>query len=422
MNKNRISIRLLTVFFEEKPGPLSLLVVLALTFIAVLYWVIATTPSACYGSGDCVKYSEMAKQFISRDFKSIDYPFNLRVMAPWLASFSAQNVTDGFIWINAISAIFFVFMCFGIARKLEFRNAEFFILILWFFLHPLGFRFYTAIPASVDPLSYALLGLVTLLFLSEMRIALWVAISFALLAKESFIFIAAIIFVAELLYIALTRDKRSVIALASAFGAVVTIILYRYVKEFFLTNYFNQSQEWEITTISTITWWANEAWKEPERLLVWIGAFFCSAGLFPVFLSKNIFAVKNPTEARVVAFFFLGAIGYFALGLLAGSDMSRIIFNGNLLIISIMLISSKRNNVPLLYLAITFGFSAVFALLYTYFFPAPFEYDYFMHEKRITPTAYYVLVNLLAILGLRNFFLKKQRGIVSEFNSLKGFK
>lgn len=380
---------------KSKPGTTSLGVALLFALLLIIYRALTINLSLCSGASDCVKYTEMARSFASGQYGSVEFPFNLRIMAPWLASVFSQDVAKGFVWINGASALLFIVFCFKISRLLELRNAEFLVLVLWFFLHPLGFGFYYPVPQSVDPLSYAFMGLITFLFVAERRLLLWGAVLVALSAKESFSFIALIITAAELIYIMSTRDKRAVPALASVCGAVLILFIYKIEKNLIETYLFPQSQEWEITTFSTITWWLNEVWHDPKRLVVWLGAFFCSTGFFSILIFEKKHISNSPLKTRLDAYLALGGVGFVALGLLAGSDMSRIIFNGNLFILLAILFSFKTSNFPIGQLLFVLVFSLLAALNYTNFFPAAFEYDYYTQDHRIGPIICYVSMVIL---------------------------
>ena len=399
-----LTLRPITEILEKKPGATSLFATLFFALLLVAYRSLTINLSICAGAGDCVKYTEMALSFINREYGPIDFPFNLRIMAPWLASIFSQDVAKGFVLLNGASALLFIAFCFEISRLLALRNVEFWILVSWFLLHPLGFGFYSATPQSVDPLTYAFIGLVTVLFISEKRFLLWAAVSLALLAKESFSFIALIIAAAELTYAILTRDKRAIPALASICVAALILFIYKVGGNLIETHLFPQSQEWEITTFSTISWWLNEVWNDPKRLIVWVGATLCSTGLFSIFLFPRKYTRKSPLKTRLDVYFALGGLGFVALGILGGSDMSRIIFNGNLFIILAILISFRNQHLPLKQLLITFTLSMLIALNYTKFFPAAFEYDYYIHGQRIDLTNYYILTTISIMIFLKFIF------------------
>lgn len=394
----------ITQYLEKKPAATSLGVALLLALFFIVYRFLTVNLSMCSGEGDCLKYSEMARSFTSGEYVSIDFPFNIRILAPWLASLFSQDITMGFIWLNGASALLFVIFCFEISRFLGLRNVDFWILILWFFLHPLGFSLYSVVPQLVDPLSYAFMALITLLFISEKRFLLWAIISLALLAKESFSFIVLIIAVAELTYAISTRDKRAIPALVSICGAVIVLLIYKIEKNFIQIYLFPQNQEWQITIFSTISWWLNEIWNDPKRLIVWMGAIICSTGLFSFFIFSKKYALKSPLKTRLDLYFALGGFGFIALGLLAGGDMSRIIFNGNLFIILAIFISFRNQRLPINQLLITFFLSILIALNYTRFFPAAFEYDYYTKGHHIDPTIYFILITISMMFCLHFLF------------------
>ncbi|MCW8886008.1 MAG: hypothetical protein OQK12_12275 [Motiliproteus sp.] len=351
----------------------------------------------------------MAESFSTNNFTSIEYPFNSRILTPWLASFLSEDIIKGFSWINAFSTILFIYFCFHITRKLQLNNLVFLGLSSWFFIHPLGFQFYLASPASVDPFTYALLALTTLLFLSKLRVLMWATIFISLLAKESFIFISLLVIAAELAYICVIRDRRSLSSITSVFLGFMVITLYSHIKTIIGTDFFPQTQEWEISTIDTISWWAREAYNSPERIIVWAGSFFCATGLYSAFLTINIMRERDPIEIRTLTFLGLGSAGYVALGLLAGSDMSRIIFNGNLFILLFCLLSFHYLKLPHTYAASITSISIISSLFYTNFFPAPFEYKYYTNGNDITSTSIYLALNIFTLLLLR-IIMKKKNG------------
>lgn len=404
-------------YLEEKPKINSLGWTLFFALFMVIFWSLTSNVnlSFCSERSDCYQYLKMANSFTSGEYKSIDYPFNLRIMSPYLASLISHDVSLGFIWINGTSAILFVIFCYGISRLLNLRNLDLWILVLWFFLHPLGFSLYlSATPQSADPLYYALTGLITLLFISQKRFLLWISVSIALLAKESFIFIVFIIVLAELTYAISTRDRRAIPALASICGAFFVLLIYKIEKNLIQNFLFSQNQKYEITILQTIWYWLNKVFNEPTRLFVWIGSIFCSTGLFSVFIFLNKYIFKSPMKSRLDIYFILGGFGFIALGLLAGSDMSRIIFNGNLFIILSILISCRNQQLSINPLLITFSLSILIVFTYPIFFPPQFEYDFYTSGHRIAPTIYLILI-IVSIMSFLYFVFKKSSGNKNNF-------
>lgn len=396
-------------YLKESPNISSLVGALVFSSLLLTYWFLNVniTPTLCAGAADCLRYLDMARSFTNGEYSSIDYPFNLRIMSPWLASIISNDVSKGFIWLNGTSALFFIIFCFKIINLLNLRNLDFWILTLWFFLHPLGFGLYfSSTPQSADPLYYAFIGLVTLLFISQKRFLLWTSVSIALLAKESFIFIVFIIVLAEFTYVISTRDKRALPALTSICGAVFVLLIYKIEKNLIQNFLFSQTQEYEITFLRTILFWLNEIWIDPKRLIVWIGSIFCSTGLFTIFVFLKKYTPKSPLKTRLDVYFILGSFGFIVLGLLAGSDMSRIIFNGNLLIILAILISCRNQYHSINELLITLSLSILTVLNYTRFFPKNFEYGYYLGSYSIAPTINFILI-IISIMSFLYFLFKK---------------
>ena len=387
--------------FEKQPERFAFAAALLISLVVVVHGAVNVRPAVCQGLGDCVKYTQMARAFAQGTLgAAIDAPFNLRILAPWLASKISPEVTSGFLWLNGISALVLVISWCGMARSLGFRNAELAVFIAWFFLHPLGFRFYFAIPESVDPLFYGFIGTASFFFLAEQRAAFWITILCALFVKESFVFVALIATAAELIYAALRRDRRARGALLSAAAVVPVLVAYSIAKKVMRSHLFPQNQPWEITALSMIEYFADEVRKDPNRLLVWVGAFICSTGFFSILAIGRWKLVLAPLRVRQFSYLALGTMGFVLFGLVAGSDMSRIIFNGNVLIIPAFLFVSRYSGASANTVLIVFSASAVLAWNYMIYFPAAFEYEYY-GSHHYTRTAYFVILTSLVALILR---------------------
>lgn len=372
-------------------------------------------PAVCDGGGDCVKYLAMAQGFADGVFPPIEHPFNLRIAAPWIVSgmvsLGAPDFTQAFLWLNYAAASAFVVCVYGAMRGMGFRSPEFFIVILWFFLHPLGFRLYYTVPASVDPLAYAFLAAILWLFVARQRTAMWLVVLAALFVKESFQFIAMIGGLAEAAHAFFNRGEERRKAIASALGGVAAILAYKISQHAFLSGVFPQKQEYYIGAVLVLGYWGLQAIKDPSRFIVWAGAFFCSTGFFSAYLLGKWRWMIEPEKARLTLFLGAGAAGFAAFGLLAGSDMSRIIFNGNLLILSFCLLAARERGIRPLAAAALSVAGIVMMFWYTDFFPSAFEYGYY-GSRRISETAVFAALSLLvvAIFHLSPRLLSRRKG------------
>lgn len=352
----------------------------------------------CEGLGDCVKYMAMSEAFRSGSFGAIDSPFNTRVLAPWLSSLLPVTVTQGFLITNAIASLVFVVAWHGISRALGLRNVEFAALLAWFFLHPLGFALYHAMPGSVDPLAHAMLGLTTWAYLRR-HASLPALLLLGLLAKESFSFVCLIIIAAELVRMRLspshelTRSSPKVM-LGYAIGALLTYKLLQIGIEHWL---FPPTNGFTLKASDTVHHFWKEVKRHPDRLLVWLTSIVCVTGAFPALLARlwNIHRTGDQISATV--YLTLGATGFILLGLLGGSDMSRIIFTGNLLVIGAMLYPMGGRLPGAWSTALTTALSLVIALHYTRMLPATLEYDYYLNNQRLGPTTTVLAAGLLVL-------------------------
>jgi hypothetical protein len=399
--------------FKHKYMPL---LMIASLIMFVIYGAINAMPSVCGGMGDCVKYSAMASAFLSGDYLKIDYPFNLRVLAPLVASSLPYDVERSFLIINAVSAIVFIFFLHKTCQTLGLGKPSFIIISGWFLVHPSGFPFYYAIPISVDPLAYALMSMTIYFFIKHQPIYLAISLLLGLLTKESFLFIAITAMASTLMSILIfiKQAKRSCgalfiksqdikIYLNLLIALLVASTVYSLIKSYYILSIFPQAQSWTISSLGTIFYWAVQALKDPSRIVVWIGSFFVATGVFSVLLlEKKVFNsfVNHPVRVVHVSLFLtFGSIGYITLGILAGSDMTRIIFNGNLFIFFFIFTRSQNDGT---YIALVSGLSFFVALSYMRFFPSAFEYGYYSSGS-VKNTTWFVVLISIAIFSLVKF-------------------
>lgn len=367
------------------PGIRSLLLGLLISLCFTLLWLLTRTPLTCEGLGDCVKYNEMAQAFLSGSFHAIDAPFNTRIAAPWVASLLTRDMVQGFLALNAVAAMAFVAAWYGIARQLRLRNIEYLSLLLWFQLHPLGFGLYHAMPESVDPMAHAMLAAVTWMYFTRHRLLL-PTLLLALLTKESFTFICLIMIVAELVHVHAIgrRNARSSWQLIA--GIIAVSLAHKVAAHLIEQHWFPHTPGYSPTARETIRYFWQEATRDPARFLVWLTAITCVVGAFPILWLKRWQVPKAAADRRTATYLLLGCAGFIALGLVGGSDMSRIIFTGNLLVIGAMLIPMNGRLPPVWHTATALALGLLLALNYTHVLPSTLEYDYYMQGHRLGPT------------------------------------
>ncbi len=380
--------------------------------LAILYFLqnfyLNITPSKCEGLGDCVKYSQMAENFGNNNQVKIETPFNLRILAPYLSSLISKDTQIAFKILNSVSILVFCFFSFFTLKKLEINNYYSAIFFSWFFLHPLGFQYYFVVPVMVDMLYYAALSIIIYLAVTKEKFLIWLAFLTFAFIKETIIFIALIYYLC--LIVNELKEKNVKKISFNFFSLVFFFLIYNLIKENIVLNKFPNLQEWEVTPLTTVKWFFNELLKDYNRLIIWFCSFFCAVGFY--FLSIFNFSIKNLfinlyENITLQGFLFLISCAMILFGILAGSDMTRIIFNGSQFILLFSFLVIKKNSKLNIsdYLIPLFSFLLLFS--YSKFFPSNLEYKYY-YEKEITPYFSLGFIFLITSIGLI-FLLKKYK-------------
>lgn len=377
-------------------------ITLCIGTILIIYWSKTIMPIPCEGPADCVRYTAMFECFKNNSFNvKIEYPFNIRPLAPYLASLLSSNPIDGFHLLNGISIILFICSFFTISKTLKFSYMEFIIFVFWFIFHPLGVRLYYYIPSLVDPLCYAIYGWLTFFYINKQKVIFLIVLFISFFAKESFIFIAIITIVAESILMIYQYCKNKIIhydSLLYIFGVLIIIFIYKVIQKTVLMKIFPPAQNYELNSIHTILFFLIRVYKDPKLLVVWIGSFFMATGCFNVLIFGKLNKLKEICKNRELMFLFFGTIGFIVLGLIAGSDMSRIIFHGIIFIICFLFYLNHYLNKSYLLLIWIVSITSVLnanIILSSYHI----EYDYYIF-KRLDRIIYFIAINVFFMLLL----------------------
>lgn len=136
-------------------------------------------------------------------------------------------------------------------------------------------------------------------------------------------------------------------------------------------------------------------------------------GAFPALLARPWKIQHTGDQVSATVYLTLGAAGFISLGLLGGSDMSRIIFTGNVLVIGAMLYPMGGNMPSVWITTVTTTLSLIIGLGYTALLPSTLEYDYYMNNQRLGPTITVLAGGLLVLLAclVGNKLLASSRAI-----------
>ncbi len=366
-------LRLKSALFS-KIGSMHLGIAMVVMILAQVYSIAFYPPGPCRETSDCFSYLAMARGFSLGEFAAVSYPFNLRILAPWLAS-RFINPVIGFMTINTISWAVFTASVYGIVKRTNLSPVAFIALITTFLVHPLGVSLYWVVPYSVDPLWYALVSVVTWAFVSDRRVLMWIVIAIGLFAKESFLFLLFAILVSESLFVVFSFDRAKIPALMSLLVALMLIVAEPYLRVWEQLHLFPQKEPYKITSLMTIMWWLEASLRDNKRIIVWIASVLFVCGPFLALCIGRWSFPHSAAQKRVASFFLICAAAYICFGLLAGADMSRIVFNGNLFIICGCLMVARDRKIAETSILIALAVEILIGK--TTILPRMPEYDYY---------------------------------------------
>lgn len=300
-----------------------LFIFLGLTLGAFFFYQ-QTQPSLSY---------DFAPQFDGNDYRNIydyfkgyreDYkvphPFHQRVFVPFIASVFGSDIIPSFQYINLIFSLLSVAVLFLLWRDLGFELKWFWAGFIWLIFHWTGMiRLNAFDPITVDLPTYTFQALFLWLILKRKFIhLLWLA-PLATIQKESFIALPVLLFI-----YGAWHDKRTKEGFYNIPLVIASIVLA--VAAQYLVNFYFPPAEEGRSAFVTLAYHAKEAILNPFEIVRWLAAMSMAFGP-ALWLAFNHYRKTNRYDnTRNLLLMYSGL--YLAFGILAGGDMTRIIFLG----------------------------------------------------------------------------------------------
>lgn len=250
----------------------------------------------------------------------VPFPFHQRILVPFLASLINQEIVSDFQWVNFSFSLASVFSLFFLWRSLGFSLPWFFAGLLWLLFHWTGLiRLNAFDPITVDVPIYFFQTLFLLFVLKRKFIhLLWLA-PLAVVQKESFIALMLVLWVYALWHNHRQQDHFYSMPL------LTIALLFAFCAKLAVGFYFPPSTP-EKSALITIGYHLKQIIVQPDKGLRWLAAMSMAFGpllwLTLVKYGKHWY-YENTRNLLVL---FSGV--YIAFGLLAGGDMTRIMFLG----------------------------------------------------------------------------------------------
>lgn len=253
------------------------------------------------------------------DYK-VPHPFHQRILVPFLASLIGSDIIPTFQWVNLFFSLLAVAVLFLLWRDLGFELKWFWAGFIWLIFHWTGMiRLNAFDPITVDLPTYAFQALFLWLVLKRKFIhLLWLA-PLAAIQKESFVALPVLLFIYGAWHNRKTKEGFYDIPLI-----VASIVLGVAAQS--IVNYNFPPLEEGKGALITLAYHGKEAILHPFELIRWLAAMSMAFGP-ALWLAFDHYRKTNRYDnTRNLLLMYSGL--YLAFGILAGGDMTRIIFLG----------------------------------------------------------------------------------------------
>jgi len=259
---------------------------------------------------------------------SVSFPYNSRILVPFLASWVGEDPILAFRVINLIFTNFSVLLLFFLWQKLKIPPLLLFISFFWLIFHWTGLiRLNQFDPITVDlPLYTFQTLLIWITYLKRWELMVILA-PIATIQKESFMgLLVALLGFYIVKHWPLKKIPEFLIWLA---GALILSILTKV-----LVNYHFPPIETDKNSLITILFHLKLVLTDPFRLIRWITAIFVGYGAFLLIGLQSWAKIKESSFQQLM---LVLSIVYLLYGIVAGGDMLRIVFLGFPFVMTLLL-------------------------------------------------------------------------------------
>lgn len=309
---------------------------------------------------------DFAPQFDGNDYRSIhdyfvgnvtdyqvSFPFHSRILVPWLAAqLNTGDIIADFQWVNLFFSLLSVWVLFELWRTLGLELRWFIIGFGWLLLHWTGMLRLNAFdPITVDVPLFFFQALLLLIIFKRKFAWLLLLGPIATLQKESFVALLVVIIVYGWYHN--RREDENFYNLKWIIGALALSIIAKYA-----VNYYFSPIEAGKGSVITLLYHAREAILHPFELLRWLVAAFVAFG--PLLITGAFKSSRNRYYDNRRNVLILFSLVYFAFGILAGGDMTRIMYLGFPFIATWLMMEFKELNGRMLWLLVSLSLPITF--------------------------------------------------------------
>jgi hypothetical protein len=265
-----------------------------------------------------------------REEFAVKFPFNSRVLIPWLASFfHLKSDLLNFKVVNLIFSLLSVYALYTLWKKLGIASYLMLLAFGWLLIHWTGMlRLNIFDPVTVDLPLYFFPVLLMLLVMKRRFQWLLLLAPVATLQKESFIPLLLVLLLYAWAHNLFSRRHEyplSVLVLALALSIAAKIwAVYNF-----------PPIESGRSSVITVLFHLKELLLHPFKLIRWIAAFVVAFGFFPFLAARYWKNYEWNSNYNLLALFSLASL---AMSIVGGDDYTRLIFLSFPFLMTLMLL------------------------------------------------------------------------------------
>lgn len=284
---------------------------------------------------DAREYNKLYNYFETGESSQISYPFYTRPAVPFLASsLPGNNVTLAFHIINFIFILLSVLTINKLWSILKLKPWLKWIGFGWLLTHWSGLIRYNLFDhITVDVPLYFVQPLALILYYRKNFKWFYFLAPLAILQKESFLAIVLI-----LLFLHIWNEKSS--WFKEGKHLICSILIALIVQKGVLSILPDQLDQ--RSSLMAILYHGRWALEDPSRFIRWFAAFGGAFGVFPFIVAFEVKSISF-NDSKIIPLLVLSSM-YMAFGLLAGEDMTRILFLGFPFIITLSLLLLQKES------------------------------------------------------------------------------
>ena len=267
-------------------------------------------------------YTHIYNYFVGlEESYNVPFPFNGRIFVPWLAAqINSENIIQDFQWVNLFFTLASVIVLFMLWRQLGFDLKWFVAGFFWLLFHWTGMiRLNAFDPITVDLPLYLFQALLLLIILKRKFFWLLILAPLATAQKESFLALIIILTAYGFWHNRKTDEGYYPIPL------LISAVALSIITKFSLAHFFPPIEEGKGAVI-TLLYHAKEAILHPFEIMRWLVAMFVAFGPALFLAGRKYGRSYRYDNIRNILLIF--TLTYLAFGILAGGDMTRIIYLG----------------------------------------------------------------------------------------------